>query len=121
MKIFDPKNWYWHVGGDQSQAYSSAAGNYVQSSDATFQVWLADGTLPTNIDTEANLGAVLAPYLQRPAHAGILDGYQEAQTDHTVMKLVFKLLFNMNNDIRVLKGQQPLTAAQARAYVKGLM
>jgi len=27
----------------------------------------------------------------------------------------------MNNDIRVLKGQQPLTANQARAYVKGLM
>lgn len=121
MKIYDPKNWYWHVGGDETKAYSSATGDFVQASDAIFQEWKADGTVPTDIDTEANLGEVLAPYLQRPSHAGVLDGYKEAHAGQVIIKVPFKLLFQMNNDIRVLKGQQPLTANQARNYVKGLM
>lgn len=121
MKTFDPTSWYWFVAGDASKAFSSAAGAYVPSSDATFVAWLADGTLPTNIDTEANLGAVLAPYLVRPTNAAVLDGYTSSQADTVIQHLVFKILFNHENRIRALEGKGAVTAAQARAAVKALM
>lgn len=124
MKSFDPKNWYWHVGGDQTKAYSSAAGNYVQADDATFVAWLSDGTLPTNIDTEANLGAVLAPYypdVTRPIAVGVLAGYQQDQADDVFKHKIIKFLFVLNNRVRALEGQTPHTVPQAKAYFKGLM
>lgn len=124
MKTFDPKNWYWVVGGDATKAYSSAAGDYVLASNPAFVAWKADGTIPTSIDTEANLGGTLAPYypdVPRPVSAGILDGYQQGQADDIFQRKLVKLLFQMVNDIRQLKGQAVLTPAQARAYVKGLM
>lgn len=124
MKSFDPANWYWYVGGDQSKAYSSAAGGYVQSSDAKFQAWVADGTTPTAIDTEFNLGGVLAPYypdVARPVPSAILDGYQQAQSDDIFGRKLIKYLFVLNNRVRALEGQPAHTIAQARAYFKGLM
>lgn len=121
MKIFDPTDWYWIVGGSTTQAYSSAAGDYVPVADTAFVEWKSDGTLPVQIDTEESLGHVLAQHLMRPVAAGVLDGYRDAHAGQIIIKVPFKLLFQMNNDIRVLKGQQPLTANQARNYVKGLM
>jgi hypothetical protein len=124
MKEYNPKNWYWIIGGSATQVYSSAAGDYVPVANATYVAWLADGTLPTKIDTEANLGGVLAPYypdVQRPAVAAILDGYQQGQADDIFVRKLSKLLFHMINRIQVLEGKQPFTVAQARAYVKGQM
>ena len=124
MKNFDPKNWYWYVGGDQTKAYSSAAGNYVQADDATFVAWLSDGTLPTVIDTEANLGAVLAPYypdVTRPVQAGILAGYQQEQADDIFKHKLIKFLFVLNNRVRVLEGRAAFTIPQARAHFRSLM
>lgn len=124
MKPYDPTNWFWYVGGDTSKAYSSAAGAYVAASNATFQAWLADGTVPTKIDTEANLGAVLAVYypsVPRPTVTGVVDGYQQNQADDVFQHKLVKLLFTMLNRIQVLEGKPALTVAQARAYVRGLM
>lgn len=124
MTSYDATKWYWYVAGDQTKAFSSAVGDYVPANDATFVAWLANGNVPTRIDTEANLGGVLAPYypnVQRPAVSAILDGYQQNQSDDIFTRKLSKLLFQMVNDIRQLKGQAAFTPAQARAYVKGLM
>lgn len=53
MTEFDPFNWFWVVGGNQSAAWSSAAGAYVTE-------WPADRL--TRILNEAELTDVLAPY-----------------------------------------------------------
>lgn len=124
MKQFNPKNWYWIVGGDATKAYSSAIGDYVPAADSTFVAWKADGTLPTSIDTEANLGGVLAPYypdVVRPASASVLDGYQQNQADDVFQHKIVKFLFILLNRVQVLEGKPSFTVAQARAYVKGLM
>lgn len=124
MKDYDPTKWFWRVGGDQTKVYSSALGDYVPSTDATFQAWTADGSAPSNIDTEANLGGVLAPYYPtttRPAPAGILDAYQQNQADDVFQHKLVKFMFMLLNRVQVLEGKQPFTVAQARAYVKGLM
>lgn len=124
MKNYDPKNWYWIVGGDQTKAYSSALGDYVPATDATFTAWRADGTPPTQIDTEVNLGGVLAPYyptITRPVPAAVIDGYQQSQSDDVIAHKLFKLIFSMFNRIQVLEGKQAVTPAQARAAVKALM
>lgn len=121
MKTFNPANWYWIVGGDETKLFSSASGNYVQPSNATYVAWLADGTLPTRIASEAELGEVLAPYSIRPVAATVLDGYQDVQARKLTIEVVAKVLFNLANEVRSLKGQQALTAAQFRNYVKGLM
>ncbi len=124
MKEFDPKNWYWSVGADHTKVYSSTAADYVATNSAAFQAWSNDGTRPTPIDTEANLGAVLSPYypdVPRPVVAGVLAGYQQDQADSVFQHKLVKLLFVLLNRIQVLEGKQPFTVAQARAYVRGVM
>lgn len=121
MKPYNPADWYWIVGGDGTKVFSSASGSMVPVSNATYQAWLADGTLPTRIASKAELGDVLAPYSVRPTDADVLDGYQDTQARKLTIEVVAKVLFNLANEVRALKGQQALTAAQFRAYVKGLM
>jgi hypothetical protein len=125
---YDPKNWYWVVGGSTTQVYSSAIGDYVPVADATYVAWLANGNVPTKISTEAGLGAVLAPYLLRPVAANVLDGYKDSLAVSTVAQVAFKIMFNHENRLRAiernlgLNGSPPdLTAGQAKAAVKALM
>lgn len=118
MKEYDPFNWYWTVG---SQVFSSASGSYVAADNPAYLAWKADGTVPTNIASEAELGEVLAPYNIRPVSANVLDAYQDTQARKLTLEVVAKVLFNLVNEIRVLKGQSQITAAQFRTYVKGLM
>lgn len=128
MTNYDPKDWYWFIGGDQTQVFSSARGNFFPVSDASYLAWVAKGNTPTNIDTVANLGAVLAPYLLRPTQAGVLDGYQNEHAGNIIQKVEFKVTFNHENRIRAveralsLNGSPPaLTVGQALAAVKALM
>jgi hypothetical protein len=128
MKPFDITNWYWIVAGDQTRVFASKSGDYVPVADATFVAWKADGTLPTAIDTEASLGAVLASAQLRPAAAGILDSYTSAQASTVIAHAAFKILFNQENRLRAIERQLSLngspanlTAAQALAAIKALM
>lgn len=118
---YNPKDWYWIVGGDESQVYSSKLGNYVAVADQTYQAWLAAGNLPTRIVNAAELGEVLAPHNVRPVQSAVLDGYTDAQASKLTLEVVAKVLFWAVNEIRVLKGQQPVTANQFKTFLKGLM
>jgi hypothetical protein len=126
--VYNPQNWYWSVVGSSTQVFSSAAGDYVPVGNATYQAWLAAGNTPTPIDTEANLGQVLAPYGVQPANANVLDGYKTALAGDIVAQVIFKVLFNHENRIRTieralsLNGSPPnLTQQQALNAVKSLM
>lgn len=123
MKEYDPRNWFWIVNGNPTQAFSSATGNYVPLTGAVYQAWIADGTRPTSIASEQALGVVLSQYpdLPRPVPAAVLDGYQQGNADDIFGRALSRLLFQMINEIRALNGQPALTPAQARSYVKGLM
>lgn len=118
---FDATNWYWTVGGSSTQVYSSAAGNYVPSTDSAYQAWVASGGVATSIASEAELGGVLAPYSLRPAPANVLDAYQGAQADGLTIQAVAKAVFYLANQVRALQGQGTLTAAQFRSLLKSLM
>lgn len=123
-KAYDPKDWYWVVGGDMTKAYSSKVGDYVPGNNPAFVAWRADGSRPTPIDTEEHLGQVLAQHLMRPTSAVpvILDAYKEAlgQT-MTPIDVLPQVIFMMENQIRTLQGNPPLTFEQFRTFVKGLM
>ncbi len=128
MKFYDPKDWYWFVAGDLSKVFSSKTGDYVVVSNPTFVAWASDGTTPTSILNEAELGEVLAPYLMRPSNANVLDGYLTTQADVIIVTTMFKIMFNHENRLRAieralnLNGSPPnLTPAQARNAVKALM
>jgi hypothetical protein len=79
MAGYDPRDWYWIVGGggphvarldeftgDARRVFSSARNKYVAATDATYLAWKAtqveeNGFDPTTrIDTEASLSDVLA-------------------------------------------------------------
>ena len=120
-KDYTPSDWYWIVNGSTTQVFSSASGAYVPTSDATYVAWKEDGTLPTRIGAEAELGEVLAPYNIRPVAANVLDAYQDTQARKLTLEVVAKVLFNLVNEVRVLKGQNQINAAQFRTYLKGLM
>jgi hypothetical protein len=128
MKTYDPFNWYWMVGGDANRVYSSAAADYVSVTAPAYVAWASDGTLPTQIATEANLGDVLASYLLRPVASVVLDGYTDRAARAIVTSTMFKIIFQHENRLRAieralsLNGSPPnLTAAQALAAVKSLM
>lgn len=54
MITYDPKDWYWLVGNDESRYWSSKSSSYVNQKPDEYGV--------TKIDTEYNLAEVLAVY-----------------------------------------------------------
>lgn len=122
MKIYNPANWYWIVSGNEAQVFSSATGNYVPANDATFLAWKADGTLPTRIASEAELGEVLADVRIRPNRAAVLDAYKGQHAKRMTDEVQTKALLWCINEILTLKGQPTLTTGPAiRAFLKDLM
>jgi len=123
MKTYDPKNWFWIVGGDESRAFSSAVGNFVPANDATYLAWKADGTMPTRILNEAELGEVLADVRIRPADAAaaVVDAYKDRHARELTLQVIAKWMLWATNEIRTLKGQAPVSAAQFRSFLKGQM
>ena len=69
---YTPHAWYWFVGGDRSQAWSSAAGAFVATTDAAFAAWMAAGNLPTPIASAAELLAVLQAQAPSCAVSGLM-------------------------------------------------
>lgn len=121
-KAYDPKDWYWIVGGNEAQVFSSATGDYVQTNNAAYVAFLADGNLPTRIVSEAELGEVLASARVRPTRAAVLDSFRETHAKQMTDEVQTKALLWCINEIRVLKGEAPLTTiAQIRAFLKGVM
>lgn len=65
--MLQPSDWYWRVGGDQTQVYSSRRNIYVPNADAAYQTWLASHGAPSSIDDEQSIwyyvSAVLPAWL----------------------------------------------------------
>lgn len=59
MRLYDPSDWYWFIGADKTQVFSSKRNASFAVSDATYQAWLAAGAQPTSIDTLTSLQEVL--------------------------------------------------------------
>ncbi len=51
----DLRDWYWIVGGNASQIYSSKLNAYVEPSDEAYVAWLASGNVASPIASEADL------------------------------------------------------------------
>jgi hypothetical protein len=66
---YTPLSWYWLVGGDQTQAYSSAAAAYVSADDATYRQFVSAGNMATVIGSEAELWDVLRAADVPPYHS----------------------------------------------------
>ena len=122
MKTYNPANWYWIVAGNEAQVFSSATGNYVPAGDPTYLAWRADGTMPTRILNETELGEVLADARVRPQRAAVLDAYKGQHAKRMTDEVQTKALLWCINEIRTLKGEAPLTTgATIRAFLKELM
>ena len=118
MKPFNIFDWYWIVAGDETRRYSSATGDYVPADDATFVAWAEDGTMPTIIDTEYNLGLVLGAHAPRcrPIPPGVLDGYADKQAAEIVLSPEFVPLFEHENRLRVIEGVPPIDFGTEEMY-----
>ena len=118
---YDPRNWYWIVAGDETKAYSSAAGDYVPAADTTYRAWIAAGGAPTRIASEDELGEVLDPYALRPIAASVLDKYLEKQAGRLTLEIAAKVLLSHENRIRALEGKPTLNAAGFKTAIKALL
>lgn len=121
LPTYTPTDWYWKVNNSTTQVYSSRVGNYIPVEDKTYVGWLSNGGIPTSIETEAALGDVLSQYSIRPVATSVLDGYKDDQARKITLEVVAKILFYLVNEIRGLKGQNPINANQFRNQVKELM
>jgi hypothetical protein len=121
-KSYDPSKWYWIVGGNEAQVFSSATGNYVPADNAAYLAWRADGTMPTRILNETELGEVLADARVRPQRAAVLDAYKGQHAKRMTDEIQTKALLWCINEILTLKGSAALTkGADIRAFLKELM
>lgn len=68
---YAPNNWYWIIGGDEANVWSSAACASIPVDDPGYTAWLAAGNMPSQAATMADLQAVFAD--QYPA--GMLESY----------------------------------------------
>jgi hypothetical protein len=67
---FNPQDWYWYVGGNQSQVYASARNIYVDpTTDSAYLAWAAHLTAPQVIN-ESEIWYYMQAYLP----AWIYDG-----------------------------------------------
>lgn len=69
--VYNPSDWYWMIGSDDQNVWSSARYTLVPIADAAYVAWLATYYQPTPIPSMAELTQVLAT--QYPA--GILQTY----------------------------------------------
>lgn len=58
-KSYKPAAWFWIVGGDESQVYSSAQPGFVQATDPAYLQWVEEGGMPTRIASLDDLRDVL--------------------------------------------------------------
>jgi hypothetical protein len=68
VPTFSLLTWYWVVAGSLTQVWAGATRNYVSITDTTYVAWLAAGGVPTVIDTDLHLKALIVP----PDYAGQL-------------------------------------------------
>ena len=121
MTMFNERDWYWFVGGDESRVFSSASGDYVQPDNTAYLAWLDGNRVPTRIASADELGEVMATYTIRPTNADVLDKYQGTHANKLTVKVIAKVLFYFANEIRTLNGQPPINASQFRSFLKRLM
>lgn len=120
FQFFNPAAWYWFVGADQTQVYSSAGGSFVLVADAAFQTWLAAGNNPTTINGLPDLAGVLAQFKLRPTDQTMLTAYQQALIA-LLDEVILRIEFNHENRIRVLEAKPPITRQQFITAVAALL
>ena len=59
MIVYNPHDWYWIVGNEESQVYSSVRQAYVSADDASYLQWCADERRATHIASDDELRDVL--------------------------------------------------------------
>lgn len=121
MRTYDPKDWFWIVGGDESSPFSSKTGDFVPANDSGYQAFVSDGNRATRIASEAELGEVLADARVRPTSANVLDGFKSRHAEALTLEIIAKLLLWLINEVRGLKGQETITAKQFKAFIKDKM
>lgn len=75
FNTYNPAAWFWIVAGDESQVYSSAKPGFLPADDSGYLTWLAEGGLPTRIDSMDSLRDVL----MQQAPAGWVMSLDEAK------------------------------------------
>lgn len=120
---FDPADWYWFVGGDLTQVYSSAAAAYVPSRDPTFVAWVNAGYTATRIDSEQELWDYLNGRVLNgtPPTATSTDAAKDARIADQLSEVIYQIAFSHENRIRVLEGLTTITQDAFYSRVKGLM
>jgi|SRR6185312_1010731 len=70
---YDPTDWYWKVGTDESSVWASGRLAFVPVSDADYQAWVArSDTITSTIRDAADLlGVMLAQWMPRVLAAGV--------------------------------------------------
>lgn len=64
-------NWYWFVGGDTTQVYSSLQAQYVPSSDATYMAWAVYNTTTNILSTQELLDVLTLQWVPLIFLAGV--------------------------------------------------
>lgn len=59
MLDFNIANWFWFIGEDEAQVWSSAAHGYVPVSDASYIAWQAEGGFAPRLAGQSELAEIV--------------------------------------------------------------
>ena len=68
---YNPLDWYWFVGGNTSQVYSSARAEYVPVSDTTYVAWAVNNTATSILNAPELYEVLILQWIPSVFAAGI--------------------------------------------------
>lgn len=120
---YDPYHWFWVVGSNATQVYSSEAVQYVSVGNSQYVSWLALGNNPSRIGSEQELWDYLndkAPGTT-PTAGTSTDAGKSSRVRDQMSEVVGQILFEHENRVRALESRPPATRNQFVQHVKDLM
>ena len=120
--VFNPAAWYWVVGSDTNQVYSSASAAYVALTDAGYVTFLANNNEALTVANEAMLwDNLLAMGVAVPAGNAAAQTKMQDFEYNKVPKAVFQVLFRHENMIReLIRSVRVNAATNTAATTNGL-
>ena len=111
----------WLLTQDATDSYTRWQEVNQRKEDQNYQEWLDEANYPTKIDSEIELGEVLAQYDIEPTPVAMKESFKDALSDKLPVRLLFEVFYSHENRIRTLEGLGNITKAQFKTALKNLL
>jgi len=111
----------WLLTQDATDSYARWQEVNQRKEDANYREWQDGANAPSPVDSEIELGRIMAQLDLTPIPAAILDAFKDSLSDKLPVRLLFEVFYSHENRIRTLEGLGNITKAQFKTALKNLL